>query len=56
MNDAAKGRVVFLIRIKPGTQAQFLEAYEGLRHLVANGCRVIWSTRSASNSMIPPVG
>lgn len=32
-----KGRVVFLIRIKPGTQDQFLEAYEGIRHLVAEG-------------------
>ena len=32
-----KGRVVFLIRIKPGTQEQFLKAYEGIRHLVAEG-------------------
>jgi heme-degrading monooxygenase HmoA len=32
-----KGRVVFLIRLKPGTQEQFLEAYEGIRHLVAEG-------------------
>jgi len=32
-----KGRVVFLIRIKPGTQEQFLEAYEGIRHEVAQG-------------------
>jgi heme-degrading monooxygenase HmoA len=32
-----KGRVVFLIRIKPGTEEQFLEAYEGIRHLVAEG-------------------
>jgi heme-degrading monooxygenase HmoA len=32
-----KGRVVFLIRIKPGTQEQFLQAYEGIRHLVAEG-------------------
>lgn len=37
MNDTAKGRVVFLIRIKPGTQEQFLEAYEGIRHVVAEG-------------------
>jgi heme oxygenase (mycobilin-producing) len=34
---STKGRVVFLIRIKPGTQEQFLEAYEGIRHLVADG-------------------
>jgi heme-degrading monooxygenase HmoA len=32
-----KGRVVFLIRVKPGTGDQFLEAYEGIRHLVAEG-------------------
>jgi heme oxygenase (mycobilin-producing) len=32
-----KGRVVFLIRIKPGTEEQFLAAYEGIRHLVAEG-------------------
>jgi heme-degrading monooxygenase HmoA len=32
-----KGRVVFLIRIKPGTQERFLEAYESIRHEVAAG-------------------
>jgi heme-degrading monooxygenase HmoA len=32
-----KGRVVFLIRIKPGTQEQFLEAYGSIRHEVAEG-------------------
>jgi heme-degrading monooxygenase HmoA len=32
-----KARVVFLIRVKPGTSEQFLEAYEGIRHLVAEG-------------------
>jgi heme-degrading monooxygenase HmoA len=32
-----KGRVVFLIRLKPGTQDEFLKAYEGIRHLVAQG-------------------
>lgn len=32
-----KGRVVFLIRIKPGTEQQFLSAYDGIRHLVAKG-------------------
>lgn len=32
-----KGRVVFLIRIKPGTQEQFLNAYASIRHLVAEG-------------------
>ena len=32
-----KGRVVFLIRIKPGTQEEFLNAYEGIRDLVAEG-------------------
>lgn len=34
-----KGRVVFLIRLKPGTQERFLEAYEGVRHLVAQGVK-----------------
>jgi heme-degrading monooxygenase HmoA len=29
--------VVFLIRIKPGTQEQFLEAYGSIRHEVAEG-------------------
>lgn len=32
-----KGRVVFLIRVKPGTREQFLEAYEAVRHEVAEG-------------------
>jgi heme-degrading monooxygenase HmoA len=31
------GRVVFLIRLKPGAEADFLAAYEGIRHLVAEG-------------------
>ena len=34
-----KGRVVFLIKLKPGTQEQFLEAYEGIRHEVAEGVK-----------------
>jgi heme-degrading monooxygenase HmoA len=37
VTDKAKGRVVFLIRLKPGTQEQFLKAYERIRHLVAEG-------------------
>jgi heme-degrading monooxygenase HmoA len=32
-----KGRVVFLIKLKPGMSQQFLEAYEGIRHEVAEG-------------------
>ena len=32
-----KGRVVFLLRLKPGTADQFLQAYEGIRRLVADG-------------------
>jgi heme-degrading monooxygenase HmoA len=32
-----KGRVVFLLKIKPGMGDQFLEAYEGVRHEVAEG-------------------
>lgn len=34
-----KGRVVFLIRLKPGAQDDFLKAYEGVRHLVAGGVK-----------------
>ena len=32
-----KARIVFLLKLKPGTSEQFLEAYEGIRHVVANG-------------------
>lgn len=32
-----KGRVVFLLRLKPGTQEEFLRAYEDIRHVVAEG-------------------
>jgi heme oxygenase (mycobilin-producing) len=32
-----KGRVVFLIRIKPGSQEAFLKGYEAIRHDVAQG-------------------
>ena len=34
-----KGRVVFLIRVKPGLGDEFLKAYEGIRHLVAEGVK-----------------
>ncbi len=37
MSAGQKGRIVFLIRIKPGTQEQFLSAYQGIRNLVAEG-------------------
>jgi len=32
-----KGRVVFLIKLKPGAEEDFLAAYAGIRHLVAEG-------------------
>ena len=32
-----KGRVVFLIKLKPGMSEQFLEAYEAISHEVAAG-------------------
>jgi heme-degrading monooxygenase HmoA len=32
-----KGRVVFLLKLKPGSSQQFLDAYEGIRRLVADG-------------------
>jgi heme-degrading monooxygenase HmoA len=34
---SAKGRVVFLIRVKPDMEREFLEAYELIRHEVARG-------------------
>ena len=33
------GRVVFVIKLKPGMSEQFLEAYEGVRHEVAEGVK-----------------
>lgn len=38
-DQRGNGRVVFIIRLKPGTQERFLEAYEGIRHLVAQGVK-----------------
>ena len=37
--DAQKGRVVFVIQLKPGTQEQFLQAYEAIRYDVASGVK-----------------
>jgi len=34
-----KGRVVFHLRLKPGREQDFLEAYEAIRHLVAQGVK-----------------
>jgi heme oxygenase (mycobilin-producing) len=34
-----KGRVVFLINLKPGTQEAFLQAYGAIRHEVAAGVK-----------------
>ena len=34
-----KGRVVFLLRLTPGSQDRFLEAYQGIRHVVAGGVK-----------------
>jgi heme-degrading monooxygenase HmoA len=35
--SARKGRVVFLIQLKPGAEEAFLAAYERIRHDVAGG-------------------
>jgi heme-degrading monooxygenase HmoA/nucleotide-binding universal stress UspA family protein len=35
--SSSKGRVVFLIRLRPGAEADFLTAYESIRHEVAGG-------------------
>lgn len=37
MSAAAKGRVVFLLELKPGAEDAFLAAYERIRHVVAGG-------------------
>jgi heme-degrading monooxygenase HmoA len=37
MSEVRKGRVVFLLKLKPGTSQQFLDAYEAIRLLVAEG-------------------
>lgn len=34
-----KGRVVFMLRLKPGRQDDFLAAYNGIRNLVAQGVK-----------------
>jgi heme-degrading monooxygenase HmoA len=34
-----KGRVIFLMKIKPGLQEEFLKAYEGIRYEVAQGVK-----------------
>ena len=34
-----KGRVVFLIRVKPGSGDEFLAGVRGIRHLVAEGVK-----------------
>jgi heme-degrading monooxygenase HmoA len=34
-----KGRVIFLMKIKPGMQDDFLKAYEGIRYEVAQGVK-----------------
>jgi heme-degrading monooxygenase HmoA len=34
-----KARVIFLLELKPGTSEKFLEAYERVRHVVANGVK-----------------
>src|SRR4029079_16529220 len=37
--DMPKGRVIFLLRIKPGMQEAFLQGYELIRHDVAQGVK-----------------
>ncbi len=34
-----KGRVVFVLRLKPGSQEAFLRAYNNIRHEVAQGVK-----------------
>lgn len=37
--EGAKGRVVFILQLKPGMTDEFLAAYEGMRYDVARGVR-----------------
>jgi heme-degrading monooxygenase HmoA len=37
--ENSKGRVVFILKLKPGTSEQFLEAYEAIRYDVARGVK-----------------
>lgn len=37
MSGGTKGRVVFVLELKPGTSEQFLQAYEAIRYEVARG-------------------
>ena len=37
--ENSKGRVVFILKLKPGTSEQFLEAYEQIRYDVARGVK-----------------
>ncbi len=34
-----RGRVVFLLKLKPGMSDEFLKAYEGVRHEIAGGVK-----------------
>ncbi|MCX4094709.1 antibiotic biosynthesis monooxygenase family protein [Nocardia sp. alder85J] len=36
-HELGPGRVVFLIRVAPDRERDFLAAYEGIRHLIAQG-------------------
>jgi len=36
-DGSSKGRVVFILQLKPGTSEQFLAAYESIRYDVAKG-------------------
>jgi heme-degrading monooxygenase HmoA len=35
--SSMKGRIVFQLKLKPGREGDFLEAYEAIRHEVAQG-------------------
>ena len=37
--ERTKGRVVFILKLKPGSQQAFLDAYEAIRHEVASGVK-----------------
>jgi heme-degrading monooxygenase HmoA len=39
MDGKTKGRVVFVMQLKPGMQDEFLRAYEAIRHDVASGVK-----------------
>ncbi len=50
-----KGRVVFVLKLKPGSEETFLPANDNirLRHEVARGLEAIWLIKCANHPITP---